>query len=265
MLDFYCRVLGCRVERRRDDLGLVQLRAGNALIDLVAGAVPVGIRNLDHLCLSIEAFDGDEVRTHLARCGVATDPVVSRYGAEGDGPSVYLADPEGNTIELKGRANRDAAPERAPEIRRTTIVVRDIDRSRRFYRDLLGFRVWFDREYRFSGGGFPNTRAGDLCHLLIMEARDPQIGKIGLLQYTDPPLPPAPLPEMIGFGNVILVGEVDDLQGLYEKLLAAAVPVQTPPHLFEVVGADGRAKRMWRCCFFDPDGVFFELSSPPLE
>jgi catechol 2,3-dioxygenase-like lactoylglutathione lyase family enzyme len=265
MLDFYCQVLGCRIERRVDDLGLVQLRAGSALIDLVAATVPVGVRNLDHLCLRIEAFDGDALRAHLTRCGVATEGVVSRYGAEGEGPSVYLADPEGNTIELKGPSRRDSAAARPPELRRTTIVVRDIDRSRRFYRDVLGFRVWFDREYRFSGGGFPHTRAGDLCHLLIMEARDPQIGKIGLLQYTDPPLPPAPLPEMIGFGNVVLVGEVDDVHGLYARLQAAAVPVQTPPHLFEVVGADGRTKRMWRCCFFDPDRVFFELSSPPLE
>jgi catechol 2,3-dioxygenase-like lactoylglutathione lyase family enzyme len=151
-----------------------------------------------------------------------------------------------------------------PNVKRTTIVVRDIDRSRAFYRDLLGFRVWFDREYVFSGGGFPQTHAGDRCHLVIMEARDPQIGKIGLLQHTVPPLPPAPLPERIGFGNVILVGEVDDVQALYDRLVAADVPVRMPPHLFEVVGADGRTKRMWRCCFFDPDGVFFEMNSPEL-
>jgi len=152
-----------------------------------------------------------------------------------------------------------------PVVKRTTIVVRDIERSRRFYRDLLGFRVWYDREYTFSGGGFPLTQAGDRCHLLIMEARDPEIGKIGLLQYTHPPLPPEPLPERIGFGGVIFVGEVEDVSQLYDSLLAAGVPVRTPPHLFEVTGADGKLKRMQRCCFFDPDGIFFELSSPLRE
>ncbi len=117
----------------------------------------------------------------------------------------------------------------------------------------------------FSGNGFPNTRAGDRSHLVIMEARDPQIGMIGLLQYTDPPLPPQPLPAMIGFGGVIFVGEVENVDLLYATLRARAWPVQVPPHVFEVVGADGALKRLYRCCFFDPDGVFFELSSahPP--
>jgi catechol 2,3-dioxygenase-like lactoylglutathione lyase family enzyme len=153
----------------------------------------------------------------------------------------------------------DALP---PIIKRTTIVVRDIDRSREFYRDVLGFTVWYDREFTFSGSGFPNTRAGDRSHLVIMQARDPDIGKIGLLQYTHPPLPPEPLPRMIGFGGVIFVGEVDSVDALYASLTARSLPVQVPPHVFEVVGADGRLKRLWRCCFFDPDGVFFELSSP---
>jgi catechol 2,3-dioxygenase-like lactoylglutathione lyase family enzyme len=153
----------------------------------------------------------------------------------------------------------DALP---PMIKRTTIVVRDIDRSREFYRDVLGFTVWYDREFTFSGNGFPNTRAGDRSHLVIMQARDPEIGKIGLLQYTHPPLPPQPLPAMIGLGGVIFVGEVASVDELYAALTAKSVPVQAPPHLFEVVGADGALKRLWRCCFFDPDGVFFELSSP---
>ncbi len=156
-------------------------------------------------------------------------------------------------------------PALPPVIKRTTLVVRDIVRSREFYRDVLGFTVWYDREFTFSGNGFPNTRPGDRSHLVIMEARDPEIGKIGLLQYTDPPLPPQPVPAMIGFGGVILVGEVESVDVLYASLTARSWPVRAPPHLFEVVGADGRLKRLWRCCFFDPDGVFFELSSayPP--
>jgi len=112
MIRFYCDVVGCAEERLRDDLGLYHLRAGRALIDLVAVDGPLGRkggpapgaagRNMDHLCLRIADFDEARIRAHLAAHGVAADEVASRFGAEGDGPSLYFRDPEGNTIELKG-------------------------------------------------------------------------------------------------------------------------------------------------------------------
>jgi catechol 2,3-dioxygenase-like lactoylglutathione lyase family enzyme len=112
MIRFYCEVLGCRIERRQDEIGLVQLRAGNALVDLVpvdgklgqmGGAAPGREgRNLDHVCFRVEPFDEAAIRAHLAAHGVQAGPVESRYGAEGEGPSIYLQDPEHNTIELKG-------------------------------------------------------------------------------------------------------------------------------------------------------------------
>lgn len=112
MLRFYVDALGCRVERRQDAIGLVQLRAGAALIDLVpvdgklgrAGGAAPGkeARNLDHFCLRIDPFDEPALRQHLAQHGIDAGPVESRYGAEGEGPSIYLTDPEGNVVELKG-------------------------------------------------------------------------------------------------------------------------------------------------------------------
>ncbi|MFZ2236137.1 MAG: VOC family protein [Dokdonella sp.] len=112
MLAFYCEVLGCTVERRQDEIGLVQLRAGRSLIDLVAvdgklgragGAAPGREgRNVDHFCLRVEPFNEADIRKQLAEHGVEAGAVESRYGAEGEGPSMYLVDPEGNTIELKG-------------------------------------------------------------------------------------------------------------------------------------------------------------------
>ncbi len=112
MLRFYCDALGCTVERRQESLGLIQLRAGSALIDLVpidgrlgaAGGAAPGRegRNLDHFCLRVNPFDAQAIRGHLEARGVSVGPVVSRYGAEGQGPSVYVTDPEGNVVELKG-------------------------------------------------------------------------------------------------------------------------------------------------------------------
>ena len=114
MLAFYVGVLGCSIERRQDPIGLVQLRAGRSLIDLVtvtgklgrAGGAAPGAegRNLDHFCLRVEPFDGAAIRAHLAAHGVQAGPTESRYGAEGEGPSVYFSDPEGNVIEFKGPA-----------------------------------------------------------------------------------------------------------------------------------------------------------------
>jgi glyoxylase I family protein len=117
MIGFYCRALGCQIERRQDEIGLVQLRAGSCLVDLVpvdgklgrAGGAAPGPegRNMDHLCFRVEPFDAAAIHSHLAACGVEAGPVESRYGAEGSGPSIYLSDPEGNVIELKGPAGAD--------------------------------------------------------------------------------------------------------------------------------------------------------------
>ncbi|MGI9316940.1 MAG: VOC family protein [bacterium] len=112
MLEFYCGVLGCVVERRQEEIGLIQLRAGDALIDLVpvngmlgaqGGKAPGNEgRNLDHFCLRLAQFDADDISHYLEKKGVSVGDVESRYGAEGHGPSIYINDPEGNVVELKG-------------------------------------------------------------------------------------------------------------------------------------------------------------------
>lgn len=116
MIRFYCDALGCTVERRQDELGLVQLRAGRSLIDLVPVDGKLGRlggeapgregRNVDHFCVRVEPFDGPTVRRHLEAHGASPGPVEQRFGAEGTGPSIYVADPEGNVVELKGPPDR---------------------------------------------------------------------------------------------------------------------------------------------------------------
>ncbi|GJL64190.1 MAG: lactoylglutathione lyase [Nitrospirales bacterium] len=113
LVTFYCNVLGCTIERRlSSDIGIVQLRAGEALIDIVAvdseigrmgGAAPEKEgRNMDHFCVRLESFDEEAIRKHLNQHSVVGSKLETRYGAEGKGPSIYIQDPEGNTIELKG-------------------------------------------------------------------------------------------------------------------------------------------------------------------
>ena len=114
MLTFYCQVLGCSVERETSpEAGLVQLRAGNALIDLVSvdselgrlggGAATLTENNMDHFCLQIKTMPEEEIIRHLLSFGLIVEPFASRYGAQGFGDSLYIKDPEGNTVEIKNQ------------------------------------------------------------------------------------------------------------------------------------------------------------------
>ena len=111
-ISFYQRVLGCHIERELQQPRLVQLRAGAALIDLVPApvsphqAADKAGRNMDHFCVRVMGFDATAVKAHLHQNGVDPGEVHERYGAEGYGPSIYITDPDGNTVELKGEATR---------------------------------------------------------------------------------------------------------------------------------------------------------------
>ncbi len=113
LIAFYKDVLGCSIERELEPhVGLTQLRAGRSLIDIVAvdselgrtGGAPPGPegRNMDHFCVTVSDFDEDRIRAHLRAHGIEAGNTTRRYGAQGYGPSIYVQDPEGNTVELKG-------------------------------------------------------------------------------------------------------------------------------------------------------------------
>ena len=120
MRRFYCDVLGAEHVAWRPQFGMSHLRAGASMIDLITVDGPLGKaggsaagregRNMDHLCLRVEPFDQDAIVTHLKRHGVAVGDIRPRYGAEGNGVSIYLADPEGNTVELKGPSDGQPPP-----------------------------------------------------------------------------------------------------------------------------------------------------------
>ena len=111
LIDFYCNVLGCTVERVSENYMLTQLRAGNSLIDIVdvhgqlgqsGGAAPKQTgNNVDHFCLQIEPFEEQELQDYLKKNGVDCGEFQDRYGAQGMGRSIYIKDIAGNNVELR--------------------------------------------------------------------------------------------------------------------------------------------------------------------
>jgi glyoxylase I family protein len=120
MRRFYCEVLGAQHVAWRPEFGMSHLKAGASMIDLVAVDGPLGKaggaapgkegRNMDHLCLRVEPFDQEAIVDHLRRQGVAVGEIRRRYGAEGNGISIYVTDPEGNMVELKGPSDGQPPP-----------------------------------------------------------------------------------------------------------------------------------------------------------
>lgn len=112
MRRFYVDVLGGSIDRAQPDIGLYAIRAGLSLIDLVPVDGPIGREggaapgreghNLDHFCLRVDPFDAAAIEAWLRSHGIAAEPAAKRYGADGSGWSIYLNDPEGNRVELKG-------------------------------------------------------------------------------------------------------------------------------------------------------------------
>jgi len=111
LVSFYRDVIGCPVEREQPEIGLTQLRAGRSLIDVLEvgpdGTIKASeprkseCHNVDHFCLTIDPFDPAGLHDYLKSRGIAPGEVAMRYGAEGEGLSLYFQDPEGNEVELK--------------------------------------------------------------------------------------------------------------------------------------------------------------------
>ena len=123
-LAFYRDVLGATVERTIEKFGIVQLRAGSAIIDLQQTGAPFSpeAMNVDHICIRIEPFDEEALEAYLTSHGVPIGERGIRYGAQGNGPSLYVRDPFGNTVELKGPATPVEAD--APVLRTERLILR---------------------------------------------------------------------------------------------------------------------------------------------
>lgn len=146
-------------------------------------------------------------------------------------------------------------------VKRTTLIVRDIETSVRWYQDVMGMTVWMDTEVELSGTGLAAGKAGDRTRLVILQCEDPVIGMIGLLQWIDPPLPaPDDIPTSVTYGNPTFVVDAEDAKASYEAAQRLGTHVHSAPHEWSIRGQDGRMKHFLSVSLFDPDGYFFECN-----
>ena len=145
-------------------------------------------------------------------------------------------------------------------IKRTTLIVRDMEKSRRWYEYVLGMTTWLDTEFILGGQGIAVGSAGDKTHLVIMRAEHDKIGMIGLLQWLDPLLPAPEIPTSVGYGSPVFVVETDDAAELARRAEELGTRVHTKRREFSVTGSRGETRHLAGTAIFDPDGHFFECN-----
>jgi len=153
--------------------------------------------------------------------------------------------------------------ERVPtDVRRTTIIVRNMEHSLRLYRDVIGLKINYDQIVTTSGVALPAGTPGAKARLVLLNANDPWVGWIGLMEWIDPPIPADPYSRRMGPGDVVIVMNTDDVEKRCEA--AKAVPGVTftaEPRLQIYPGrGDGPDIRVMGCNFFDPDGILIEMN-----
>lgn len=149
------------------------------------------------------------------------------------------------------------------DIRRATIIVRDMEASLRLYRDTIGMQINYDTMVTTSGVALPAGTPGAKTRLVLLNANDPWVGWIGLMQWVDPALPdPGPYPKRMGPGGVVLVLNTDDIEGRCKAARALpGVTFTAEPRLQEYPGRNGGPTiRVMGCNFFDPDGILIEMN-----
>lgn len=153
--------------------------------------------------------------------------------------------------------------ERLPtDVRRVTIIVRDIENSLRLYRDVIGLAVNYDTTLTTSGVALPAGEPGATARLVLLNSNDPWVGWIGLMQWLDPPIPAADYRERMGPGDVVLVMNTQDVEARCAAAKAIkGVTFTAEPRLQVYPGRNGGPDiRVIGCNFFDPDGILIELN-----
>ena len=146
-------------------------------------------------------------------------------------------------------------------VKRTTLIVRDIEVSSKWYEEVLDMSLYYDDTITLGGKGMAAGKKGDVTHLKIYKCSDPVIGMIGLLQWIDPELPaPEEIPTKVDYGNPTFVVDTDNVDEVYKKALTLGTHIHSEPHEWSVRGADGNMINFIAMSVFDPDGYFYEIN-----
>ena len=148
------------------------------------------------------------------------------------------------------------------DVRRTTIIVRDMERSLAFWRDVLGLRVNYDTGVELSGVNLPVGEPGTQARLVLLNANDDFIGWIGLMELVDPPLDEPPYPRRLGVGSAVIVVNTDDVDArCAAAAMAPGVTVTAQPNMQTYPSRDGGEPiRVKGCNILDPDGIAVEIN-----
>lgn len=144
-------------------------------------------------------------------------------------------------------------------VKRTTLLVRDMERALAFYRDVLGATIWFDRPFTLEGA-FPIGKKGDKLRLVIVKFEHDEIGMIGLIEFIDPVLDAPDVSYDMGFGRPVFVVVADDAPGIYERAVKHGFKTRGEPREWSTTGARGETKHFVGVFLWDADGHFFECN-----
>ncbi len=146
-------------------------------------------------------------------------------------------------------------------IKRTTLMVRNVERAARWYEGVFGMERWMDTPFTLSGEMLAAGEKGDRTRLVIMKAVHDEIGMIGLLEWIAPRQEtPAELPDRVNFGQPIFVVAATDARATCDRARAAGSRIHCEPREWSVTGAKGEMRDLIGTSFFDLDGYFFEVN-----
>ncbi|HNR22181.1 MAG TPA: VOC family protein [Steroidobacteraceae bacterium] len=149
-------------------------------------------------------------------------------------------------------------------LRRTTFLVPDAEAAAKFYTEVFGWTRWYDQELSVDRRFPPAAPDGARAHLVIVQAKDPKIGMLGLMQYLEPPFDTGVRKgrSQVSMGEAILVIEAADLDGIHERARARGATIVTPPVNWEVPKNDGNGVYKLRTLsMFDPNGIYMEVNT----
>ncbi|MDX2144872.1 MAG: VOC family protein [Rhodospirillaceae bacterium] len=169
-------------------------------------------------------------------------------------------DPDGFFYEVNHKRNMPNVPQFG--VRRTTLIVRDLDRSLKFYRTVMGMDLWYDQSMTVGGQVLPAGAPGAKVRVAILRGADETVGMLGLMAFLDPPIEHPPLPKRpLQIRDTIFVAHANDVREIHRRMQGAEAYISCPPIDDTVTAADGSTLKLTTMSFFDPDGYFFELNT----